>query len=67
MKKRDELDLVAYVLGLDTTACRTKDDVMDLLAAKLWDGKRPLLPQLPVMLARNVKDLKGEEFEKLLH
>lgn len=82
MRRRAELQQeVANVFGvhIETPADRlmletiiqnsTKEELMDKLAAyyrKQDPNRKPLLKQLPTMLARNVKDLSKEEFDELL-
>lgn len=72
MKGKDELIHEVESLGLTHLCTDTKEDLMDLLAAHyrsihVHDGRPSLLKQLPVMLARNVKDLKEHLFDGMLN
>lgn len=76
MRSLSELHHEAMSLKLVKTeqhvGCYTKEQLMDLLMvhynSRSWIvRKRPLLKQLPVMLARNVKDLKEGEFDMMLN
>lgn len=73
MKGRDELvhEVVqACIRKPDELHGYTKEDLMDLLAVSHREhdvtGRPPLLPQLSVMFARNVKDLKEYLFAGML-
>lgn len=61
MKNLAELQHEVDNLGITYLCTDTKEDLMDLLAVHYREidvNRPPLIPQLPVMLARNTKDLK---------
>lgn len=68
---RNLAELENEVLGLNLTvpAGSTKEQLMDILAAASRErddtGRPSLLEQLPIMRARNVKDLREELFESI--
>lgn len=70
MKNLNELQWEAENLRIPLSGTETKDLLMDLLAESHREhditGSPPLLPQLQVMVARNVKDLKKDELDKMI-
>lgn len=69
MKNLAELQHEVDSLGITYLCTDTKEDLMDLLAVHYRENdvdRPPLIPQLPVMLARNTKDLKEDIFSKML-
>lgn len=70
MKNKSELQHEVASLGITYLCTDTKEDLMNLLAEdyreKNKDNLPPLIPQLPVMLARKAKDLDSSKFEDLL-
>jgi len=71
MRGKDELIHEVESLGIKVPPGGTKDDLMDLLATSHREhditGRPLLLPQLSVMLARNVKDLNDCKLDKMIN
>jgi ATP-dependent DNA ligase len=68
METKADLILKANQLGVTDAALQTysKEEIMDILADILYTGKRKWLPQLPVMLLKNVKDLETQQLNEMM-
>lgn len=61
-----ELRAEAEALGIEPLQLTKEELMIEMVAATPRRGHRPLLRQLPVMLARDARKLKGDELEAIL-